>query len=347
MISVGIIGGTGYTGKHLIQFCTNHNYVSEMHIYAKETAGKNLSEIFPEFECVIADSQIKAINELSYDHDIYFVSLPHGKSLEIIPSLIEQNKKVIDLGGDFRLNDAKLYTEWYNLKHHYQNLLSDKHYGLADVYSNISSNLIANPGCYPTAALLSLLPITCTFNNMIESINVNAYSGSSGAGKSLKQHLLLSELYSNVYAYNVGAHRHEPEIKQQLSNCSYNGSFTFVTHLMPVDVGIYSTSVINLKDEIHPDDIHQSYYENFHSKTFVRLRSIAPQLKWVIGSNYCDLNVTVKGKSVIVTAAIDNLIKGASGQAIQNMNLLFGFEEDAGISIKSEKSNYKVLTEGI
>ena len=318
-----------------------------MHIYAKDSAGKNLTDLFPEFEGSIKNLQIKSVRELSYDHDLYFVSLPHGKSLDVIPSLIENDKKVIDLGGDFRLNDIKLYEEWYKINHDYKYLLDQKHYGLADIYTNIDSNLIANPGCYPTAALLSLLPLTCSFNEMVESISISAYSGSSGAGKSPKQHLLLSELYSNVQAYNVGTHRHEPEIKQQLAQCDYDGNFTFVTHLLPIDTGIYSTSVINLKDEIHTDDINHAYFENYYDKEFIRLRDVPPQLKWVVGSNYCDINITVKNSTVIITTAIDNLIKGASGQAVQNMNLLYGWNESTGILSENQNNNHKVLIEGM
>lgn len=331
MISVGIIGGTGYTGKYLIQFCNQHQNISEMHIYANTTAGQHLYDVLPELEGTVTNLTIKSVDELSYDHDLYFVTLPHGKSIEIVPQLIQSGKKVIDLGGDFRLDNAELYKEWYDLDHSHSSLLNKKHYGLADVYDAYGEEFIANPGCYPTAALLSTLPITKSLSDNITSINISSYSGSSGAGKSLKQHLLLAELYSNVQAYNVGKHRHQPEISQEMSKTGYNGAFTFVTHLLPISIGIYSTTIIQLQEAVHEDDIKGLFNNAYSNKEFIRLRDLQPQLKWVVGTNFCDLNVVVNNSSIIVTCAIDNLIKGASGQAIQNMNQMFGWEESMGI----------------
>lgn len=336
MISVGIIGGTGYTGKHLVKFCSNHQQVAEMNIYANSTAGEFLHDIFPEFSGVIDNDRIQSADQLSYDHDLYFVSLPHGSSLDIINDLISKGKKVIDLGGDFRLNNPELYNEWYGFEHRYKELLNKKHYGLADLYNINGYHLISNPGCYPTAALLSLLPVVCSYSSKIASVSVNSYSGSSGAGKSPKQHLLLSELYSNVKAYNVGKHRHQPEIQQELARCEYEGPFSFVTHLFPVDVGIYSTSIVHLKESVPEEEIRQTYYENYLGKIFVRLRNVPPELKWVIGTNFCDINITVNGSIIIITAAIDNLIKGASGQAVQNMNMMFGFKPSEGLITESQ-----------
>ncbi len=331
MISVGIIGGTGYTGKFLIQFCNQHQNIAEMHIYANTTAGQNLHDVLPELSGIVSDLEIKSVENLSYDHDLYFVTLPHGKSLDVVPQLVESGKKVIDLGGDFRLDQAELYDKWYGLNHTNSDLLSKKHYGLADVYNAYGQELIANPGCYPTAALLSTLPLTKNAGDNIASINISSYSGASGAGKSLKQHLLLSELYSNVQAYNVGTHRHQPEISQEMNKSGFDGAFTFVTHLLPISTGIYSTAIIQLKEKLHADDVNQFYSVAYASKEFVRLRDVPPQLKWAVGTNFCDLNVVVNENSVIVTSAIDNLIKGASGQAVQNMNQMFGWNESMGL----------------
>jgi N-acetyl-gamma-glutamyl-phosphate reductase len=343
MISVGIIGGTGYTGKYLIQFINRHPEVEEMQIYANTTAGHTLHEIMPEFEGIVSNKTIKPAGNISYDHDVYFVTLPHGKSLEIVPALIEKEKKVIDLGGDFRLNEAELYNKWYGFDHTSSNLLNQKHYGLADLYKAFEKSFIANPGCYPTASLLALIPLTRNYGQSIASINVSSYSGASGAGKSLKQHLLLSELYSNVQAYNVGTHRHEPEISQELALNGFSGAFDFVTHLLPISTGIYSTAIIQLNESINADELKQKYYEEYSAKEFVRIRNSQPELKWVVGTNFCDINITVKDNSVIITSTIDNLIKGASGQAIQNMNQMFGWEESMGITADNELKNKNVF----
>lgn len=343
MISVGIIGGTGYTGKYLIQFCGDHPFVSEMNIYANSTSGQMLYEVFPEFDGVYSNCIIKSIDNLSYEHDLYFVTLPHGKSLDVIPLLLQKGKHVIDLSGDYRLDSAEQYPLWYEYEHTSAELLNQKHYGLADVYSAYNAKFVSNPGCYPTAALLSLLPLTIKFGDMINDINISAYSGASGAGKSLKPHLLLSELHGNVHAYNVGTHRHQPEIYQELSKSGFNGAFNFVTHLLPISTGIYSTAIVNLSEKINPLVIQQLYSGFYEDKPFVRLRTTPPQLKWVVGTNYCDINITVRDSGVIITAVIDNLIKGASGQAVQNMNQMYGWDEWLGIANKNELKNESII----
>ncbi|MBU1097941.1 MAG: N-acetyl-gamma-glutamyl-phosphate reductase [Ignavibacteriae bacterium HGW-Ignavibacteriae-2] len=342
MISVGIIGGTGYTGKYLVQFCSGHPFVEEMYIYANGTSGQTMHQVFPEFEGVYSNSVIKSIENLSYEHDMYFVALPHGKALDVVPILLQKGKSVIDLSGDFRLDDESQYIKWYDYKHTSADLLSKKHYGLADVCSSESSTFVSNPGCYPTAALLSLLPLTGKYNYLINDINISAYSGASGAGKSLKQHLLLSELHDNVQAYNVCTHRHQPEIYQEIVKSGFSGSFNFVTHLLPISTGIYSTAIVNLSEKIEPSVIHQLYKEFYENKHFVRLRSVPPQLKWTVGTNYCDLNVVAQERTIVITSVIDNLIKGASGQAVQNMNQMFGWDEWLGIV-----NNYEFQKESI
>jgi len=339
MISVGIIGGSGYTGKKLIQFCEKHSFVNDYKIYAQKSAGQFISDLFPDLDGQITNSKIESIDALSFEHDIYFIALPHGEALKYVPGLISSGKKVIDLGGDYRLNSSSEYEKWYGINHTSPSLLKDKIYGLADFYgTNYSStNLIANPGCYPTAALLSLIPLLSGFNESIQSISVTAYSGTSGAGKTPKLELMMSEMDGDVSAYNVNKHRHQPEIIQMLNQFGFNSAFSFTTHLLPIAVGIYATSSIHLKENLN-EDVIKNYYKNFYiDSSFVRVRETPPHLNWVVDSNFCDINVSVKDKVVIVTAAIDNLIKGASGQAIQNMNKLLGFDETLGLGIKGVK----------
>jgi len=340
MISVGIIGGSGYTGKKLVRFCSDHENIKEFKVYGFSSTGESLLSLFPELMGQISDDIIINIKDLSLNHDVYFIALPHGEALNYVPKLIAAGKTVIDLGGDYRLDDAAEYTKWYKLPHNSANLLKDKIYGLADVkdtdYS--SSWLVANPGCYPTAASLSLIPIVKEFAGNIVTISTSAFSGTSGAGKSAKQEYLMSEMDGNVAAYNLNGHRHYPEILQTLKHNGFISSFSFATHLLPVATGIYSTSFIHLDKQVSQDDLNELYKDFYKKSVFVRLRQIPPKLTWVINTNFCDINISAKGNTVIITAAIDNLIKGASGQAIQNLNKLYKWDETMGIVSKGVKN---------
>ncbi len=336
MISIGIIGGSGYTGKKIIQFCNTHPFISEYKVYANTSAGKSIIELFPDLDGVISNSRIESIENLSLNHDFYFIALPHGEAIKYVPSLINNGKKVIDLGGDFRLNSKEAYEKWYGIKHSAPNLLNEKIYGLADYYATSYSGykLVANPGCYPTATLLGLLPFVSGYNDDIVSVSVSAYSGTSGAGKTPKLELMMSEMDGDVSAYNVNKHRHQPEILQALNQLGFYSPFSFTTHLLPAAVGIYATTSVHLNKELSENEI-KDYYKSFYNESqFVRLREVPPHLSWVINSNFCDINVSVKDKVVIITSAIDNLIKGAAGQAIQNMNKLMGWDEVLGLKLK-------------
>ncbi|MHB8579556.1 MAG: N-acetyl-gamma-glutamyl-phosphate reductase [Ignavibacteriaceae bacterium] len=328
MISVGIVGGSGYTGKKLIQFCSIHPFIEEFIVYGNSSAGQSLSSVLPEFDNIIHNSVIRSMDNLGM-HDLYFIALPPGEALKVVPELISKGKKVIDLGGDYRLDSKEEYELWYGKKHTSPELLNSKIYGLADYqgkdYADV--NLIANPGCYPTATLLSLIPFVDSFGDEIITVSTVAYSGTSGAGKTPKQELLMSEMDGNVSAYNLNKHRHQPEILQMLKTFEFNSPYSFSTHLLPIAIGIYATTSIHLKNNISEKEI-VSKYKSFYSGTpFVRIREIPPQLNWVVNTNFCDINISIRDKVLIITSAIDNLIKGASGQAIQNMNILFGWDE--------------------
>ncbi len=333
MISIGIIGGSGYTGKKLVQFCSSHPFVDDYKIYANSSAGKFITELFPDLTGIVTNSKIEYVEDLSLSHDLYFIALPHGEAIKYVSLLISGGKKVIDLGSDFRLNSKDEFEKWYGINHTVPKLLDEKIYGLADYYgTNYStSNLVANPGCYPTAVLLALLPIVKEFSDEIVAVSVSAYSGTSGAGKTPKLDLMMSEMDGDVSAYNVNKHRHQPEILQMLKQSGFYSPFSFTTHLLPAAVGIYSTSSIHLKKNLYEDEVKNIYKSFFNNSPFVRLRETPPHLNWVVNSNFCDINVSVKDKVVIVTSAIDNLIKGAAGQAIQNMNKLMEWDEITGL----------------
>ena len=333
MISVGIIGGTGYTGKYLLEFIKQHEMIADYAIYANKSAGSKLLDVFPELLGVIEDQTIQSVKELSYSHDLYFISLPHGESLKYVPTILKKGIKVIDLGGDYRLDTKGLYDEWYGFEHDSVELLSEKVYGLADIQNDkiTNSNFISNPGCYPTSIQLALIPLIKKYANDIISISSVSYSGTSGAGKSAKTEMLHAELDGNVKAYNINKHRHQPEIEQELTKVGMNFPFAFTTHLLPIARGIYSTSTIHMNSAISEDEIKENYLKEYANSKFVRIRNTPPELKWVVNTNFCDINISGKDKTVIVTSTIDNLIKGASGQAVQNMNKMFGWNETLGI----------------
>jgi N-acetyl-gamma-glutamyl-phosphate reductase len=333
-INVGIIGGSGYTGKELLKILCNHPFVGEIEIYAQSTAGKSIFEIFPELAGSIEDMQIKSVGDLDDSNDLYITALPHGEALNYIPSLIAEGKKVIDIGGDYRLATSALYRQWYGFEHSSYELLKSKVYGLADVLkdSEYKYDLIANPGCYPTASLIPLIPIVESFSEDIISISTVAYSGVSGAGKSVKSDLMLSEMYGNVKAYNLNKHRHEPEIFQILQSAGLgNKPYSFSTHLLPISTGIYSTTTVHLNFDISQTDVDKSFKQKYSSAPFVRIRKTPPEIKWVLGTNFCDINAAVGPCRIILTSAIDNLIKGAAGQAVQNMNRLYGLDQTTGL----------------
>jgi N-acetyl-gamma-glutamyl-phosphate reductase len=333
LISVGIIGGSGYTGKYLIQFCLSHPKIKSVGIYGKSTAGKTLDQVFPELLNQTEDYLILDSSNISFEHDVYFIALPHGEALKFVPELIEKKKIVIDLGGDYRLDDVHVYAEWYKINHSSPYLLLNKTYGLADYFDNsiYQSSLIANPGCYPTATLLGMLPLTKNFYNRIISASTSAYSGTSGAGKSANQDLSFSEMDGNVRAYNINAHRHQPEIEQTLTKFGYTSPYSFTTHLFPASSGIYATTTVFLDSDMSKENIPELFKEKYGNSSFVRMRDVPPQLRWVVNTNFCDINVNVNKNTVVITSAIDNLIKGASGQAIQNLNKIYNWDETTGL----------------
>lgn len=335
-LNIAIIGGTGYTGKELLKLLTQHPFVEKIDIYAQTSAGSLITDVFPELTGLIEDTNVKSIESLNYNADLYFTSLPHGEAMNHIPDLIAERKKVIDIGSDYRLYSPVLFKQWYGLEHTSYELLKTRIYGLADVLSDsdYKFDLIANPGCYPTAVLLPLLPIVEHFADKIISINTVAYSGVSGAGKSAKAELMMAEMFGNAKAYNLNKHRHEPEIVQALMNAGLvNKPYSFSTHLLPISTGIYSTTTVNLCTTVLQNEVDEILNQKYLSAPFVRIRKVPPEIKWVLGTNFCDIHASVGPNRIILASAIDNLIKGASGQAVQNMNRLYGFDQTTGLLV--------------
>ncbi len=339
-IKAGIMGATGYVGSELVRILYHHPEVEINVLTSKHHSNQRYNSIYTNFSKICEmkcdeNDLDSVINQL----DIIFLSLPHGITSNLLTEKTLKNVKIIDLSADFRLKSMEEYEEWYDIKHNNINLLNRAVYGLSEWKREkiCSSRLIANPGCYPTCALLCLLPLIKEEILEEDYIIIDAKSGVSGAGRSLNLGTHFSECNESTKAYNVASHRHTPEIEQQLSEINRKKiSVTFTAHLLPMNRGILCTSYGNLKKAYNYDDIKKIYEKYYHDEFFIRLmgKNIFPETKWVKGSNYCDIGFSIDTRTdrIIVIGAIDNLIKGAAGQAVQNMNLMFNLEENMGLN---------------
>lgn len=338
MIKTAVVGATGYSGLELIRILLTHPDVKLTAITSRSQPGRAISEIFPALkyrtDLITEAFSPAAIAEKA---DIIFTALPHGASMETVNSLLDQDVKVIDLSADFRFKDKRIYEEWYG--EHKAPLILDKSvYGLPELNrAEIkSATLVGNPGCYPTSAILPLLPLLKEKVIDEQTIVINSASGVTGAGRGASTGNLFCEVNENFKPYKVGEHRHTPEIEEALkSSTGSNIKVTFTPHLAPMNRGILSTISANLKDVASTRDILnivEGYYED---ESFVRIcpEGVYPGTSDVRGSNYCDIGVRVDERTgrVVIMSALDNLVKGAAGQAVQNMNIMSGLREDEGL----------------
>jgi len=334
---IAILGASGYTGGELLRFLLVHPQVEVTYITAERRSGKNIADVFPNLTGLI-DLELQPLEPelIPGDIDIVFCALPHGKSAPIVKGLFERDVPVIDLGADFRLSH-EIYRKWYG-EHPCPELLSEAVYGLTEINRReiSSARIVANPGCYPESAILGLAPVLK--NRMIEedSIIIDSKSGVSGAGRSPELAYHFCEVNEGVKPYKIGEHRHIPEIDEVLSN--YSGldvSVSFTPHLIPMDRGILSTIYVRLKDEITTTELLDIYRKFYRVEKFIRVRDEKnyPSTGEVRGSNFCDIGIRSNPakKTAIIISAIDNLVKGASGQAIQNMNVIMEFDESTGL----------------
>lgn len=341
MINVGIVGGTGYTGVELLRLLVSHPEVNVTHITSRSEEGVAIADIYPNLRghCDLRFSQPNS-DELA-SCDVVFFATPHGVAHALAPALVDRGVRIIDISADFRINDAELWSRWYGQPHGCPELLPQAVYGLPEVNREAIKNaqLIACPGCYPTSVQLGLLPLIV--NNLVQSdqLIANAASGVSGAGRQANVANLFTEVADSFKAYGVSGHRHLPEIEQGLRAAQVPGQIpaklTFVPHLLPIIRGIHSTLYAQLLEESDVD--LQSLYEDFYQhEPFVDVlpQGDYPQTRTVKSSNLCRLSVVrpQQSKTVVVMSVIDNLTKGASGQAVQNMNIMFGFEETTGLN---------------
>ena len=336
MIKVGIIGGTGYTGVELLRLLHNHPKAEVIAISSRSEVGQRADRMFPSLvgHCDLVFSLLDAA--ILDECDVIFFATPHGVAMEGAGAFIEKGIKVIDLGADFRLNDKAEYQQWYELEHTQDDLLSSAIYGLCEINREQIKNatLVANPGCYPTVIQLALKPLIDNKLIDLSSIIADCKSGVSGAGRGANQANLLCEVSESFKAYGVGGHRHYPEIKQELALLAGESvGLTFVPHLVPMIRGMQATLYVDLLDaNTEVQSVFAKTYKNEHFITVLDV-GVTPETRSVKGSNFCQIAVQKAPDSnkLIVIAVIDNLVKGASGQAIQNMNLMFGLDERLGL----------------
>ncbi len=341
MLKVAILGGTGYTGCELLRLLLSHPKAKVTTVTSVRSSGASISDTFLNFRNTNLKFESLDLKNLTKKADLFFLCLPHNTSQKTVAFLYNTGKKVIDLSADYRLKNANEYKEWYNTPHLFSPLLKKAVYGLPEIYREKirKASIIANPGCYPVSALLALAPIIGENFVDANSIIIDSKSGASGAGRSPVQPFMFSEVNESVKAYSISVHRHTPEIEQELSYLSKKKiKIIFTPHLMPMDRGILSTIYVRLKRKLKLLHIHKLYQEFYHKEPFVRVlkNGVYPVTKAVKGTNFCDLSVfldehTNKGYTLIIISVIDNLLKGASGSAVQNMNIMYGFDETAGL----------------
>jgi len=344
MKKVAVVGATGYTGQELIRLILQHDKVSLHTAVSQSSGGKKLAEVYPSF-AKFTDLTLSAehIEDVAAKVDLIFMALPHGIAAKSVTKKILDKCAVIDLGADFRLQNTKEYEQWYEYKHPNKAIVKEAVYGLPELNREKikDARLVANPGCYATCSILTLTPLLQAQVIDLESIIVDGKSGVSGAGRSLALGTHFDECNESIKAYKVGCHRHTPEIEQELSvQAGEAVLISFTPHLVPMHRGILITSYSILNRDMSEDEIFDIYKSAYRNEPFIRLFDTPgsdyrfPETRWVKGSNFCDIGLTIDARTdrVIAVGAIDNLIKGAAGQAIQNMNIMFGWDETTGLN---------------
>jgi len=341
MIKAGIIGASGYTGVELARILTGHPGLELTIATSRQHAGRPLSEVFPNLRG-LADLACTnpSVDELCESADVLFAAVPHKTAMDLVPQLLAKGRKVVDLSADFRLRDVAVYEKWYQ-PHSSPHLLKQAIYGLPELYRDSirQASLVANPGCYPTSIILGLAPLLKAGAIDNRTIIADSKSGTTGAGRGASTASLFCEVHDGFRPYKVGrTHRHTPEIEQELSCIAGRDVLlTFTPHLLPIARGILSTVYANLNDGFDQTRIADLYSAAYESEKFVRVLPVGQlaDTHFVRGSNYCDISFAIDTtlNRIIVMSAIDNIVKGASGQAVQNMNLMCGLPETAGLEL--------------
>ena len=341
MIKAGIIGATGYAGAEAARLLKGHPEAEVIWYGSRSYIGQPYADVYGNMRNIAEDNcKGEDMAELAEEADVIFTATPQGFCASHINKEILAKTKVIDLSADFRFRDVDVYEQWYGIKHAAPELLPEAVYGLCELYRDQirKTSLVANPGCYTTCSILSLYPLVKEKLVIPETIIIDAKSGTSGAGRGAKTDNLFCEVNENIKAYSPATHRHTPEIEEHLSAAAGKPVMVnFTPHLVPMNRGILVTAYASLAEGVAQEQIAEAYQAYYGSETFIRLLKpgICAQTKWVEGSNYTDIGFTVDQRTgrVIVMAALDNLVKGAAGAAVQNMNILFGLPENCGLDL--------------
>lgn len=341
MIKVGIIGATGYAGSELVRILLGHKDVEIKWYGSRSYIDKKYASIYQNFfQLVDANCMDDNMEVLADQVDVIFTATPQGLCASLVNEEILSKVKIIDLSADFRIKDVKVYEEWYKLEHKSPQFIEEAVYGLCEINREDvkKARLVANPGCYTTCSILTCYPLVKEGIIDPNTIIVDAKSGTSGAGRGAKVDNLFCEINENMKAYGVATHRHTPEIEEQLGYaCGEKITINFTPHLVPMNRGILATAYASLKKDVTYEEVKAIYDKYYADEKFVRVleKDVCPQTKWVEGSNYVDVNFKIDPRTnrIIMMGAIDNLVKGAAGQAVQNMNLMFGLKESEGLEL--------------
>ncbi len=341
MIKVGIIGSTGYTGGELVRILMGHKDVKIEWYGSRSYIDQKYAHVYRNmFEIVDAVCMDDNMEELASRVDVIFTATPQGLCGSLVNEEILSKVKIVDLSADFRIKDVAVYEKWYGIKHQSPKFIEEAVYGLCEVNREDVKNarLVANPGCYTTCSILTAYPLAKEGMIDLSTLIIDAKSGTSGAGRGAKVDQLYCEVNENIKAYGVASHRHTPEIEEQLGYASGEDfTINFTPHLIPMNRGILITAYATLKEGVTEEQVREAYESYYKTEKFVRVleKGMCPETKWVEGSNYVDVNFVIDERTnrIIMMGAMDNLVKGAAGQAVQNMNLMFGLEETSGLEI--------------
>ena len=339
MIKVGIIGSTGYAGGELARLLLQRDDIEIKWYGSRSYIGQKYASLYPNmYKIVEEECMDDNMKELAGQVDVVFTATPQGLCASLVDEEILSKVKIIDLSADFRIKDVSVYEEWYKLTHASPQFLEEAVYGLPEVNRERvkQARLIANPGCFPTCSFLSVYPLVKEGLVDPDTIIIDAKSGTSGAGRGAKMDSLYCEVNENIKAYGVGTHRHTPEIEEQLSYAAGRPvTISFTPHLVPMNRGILVTAYGSLTKEVTYEEVRAVYDKYYKDEFFVRVleKDVVPQTRWVEGSNFADVNFKIdpRTRRIVMMGAIDNMVKGAAGQAIQNMNLMFGLPENTGL----------------
>jgi N-acetyl-gamma-glutamyl-phosphate reductase len=336
MLKAGIIGATGYTGSELVRLLHFHPEASIEFITSETHKGKKFSDIHKQFKG-ITDFELISVDDVDTNKvDVLFLALPHGVSMEFVKKFIDQNVKIIDLSGDFRLSNKKVYEQWYNKVHTFEEGFSNAVFGLPELFRDKikKANLVANPGCFPTGAILTAAPLVQIGNIDEQRIIIDSKTGVTGAGIMAKDITHFPSVNDNFKPYGIKYHRHTIEIQEQLSLIGKKKlTVQFTPHLLPIDRGILTSAYLFPTNKISEEELIKLYADFYRGSIFVRVIDEPPEVKNVRGTNFIDINPSYdeRTNTILIFSAIDNLVKGASGEAIQNMNLMFGLKEETGL----------------